>query len=126
MIKKARNNELTKGLVMFYQTLKFTGSNFDRIHKGKTTTIRLGCKCFDLDKPVRLLNEDTNEEVAAQIIEVRHVRFFRLGLLDAVADGFNSEEELRAELERVYQKEVEEADIVTVIRFKKIWIRDDE
>lgn len=102
------------------QTLRFSNANFLKVKQGKSTTIRLGMKCMELE-PVTLVNDDTQEEITAGIIEVRHVRFHRLGLLDAVADGFNSEGELRAELEHIYDREIEESDPVTVIRFKVIY-----
>jgi len=89
------------------QTLTFNNSNFSRLRGGKNTSIRLGMKSLEL-APVNLINNDTQESIEANIIDIRHVRFCRLGLSDAISDGFNCEEDLRKELEQCYEQPIDE------------------
>jgi len=99
------------------QKLTFNNSSFKRLRAGKSTTIRLGIKSFEL-APVSLLNNETQESIKADIIEIRHVRFCRVGLSDAISDGFNCEEDLIQELERCYKQTIDELAPVTIVRFK--------
>ena len=101
------------------QILTFNNSNFSKLSSGKRTTVRLGMKSFEL-APVMLINSETQQSVKADVIEIRNVRFCRLGLSDAISDGFNSEEDLRAELEHCYKQFIDEFAPVTVVRFKII------
>ncbi len=99
------------------QNINFTLSNFTRFDLGKWTTIRLGQKDYNLG-PVVLTCDEEQLERQAEIIEIRIVRFGDLGLSDAVADGFNTVEMLRHELQQVYRKFIPDHDVVTVVRFK--------
>ena len=99
------------------QRLNFSASNYNKLSLGKRTTIRLGSTSLMLGD-VALNCDELMTATMADITEVRTLRFSDLGLTDAVNDGFNSVEELRAELEHCYQKCVSVSEVVTQIRFK--------
>lgn len=99
------------------QNINFTLSNFTRFDLGKWTTIRLGQKDYSLG-PVVLTCDEEQLERQAEIIEIRVVRFGDLGLSDAAADGFNTIEMLRSELQVAYKQFISDFDVVTVVRLK--------
>lgn len=118
--------------------IKFTKSNFEKIRLGKRTTIRMGNTNYLLG-PVLLglvigndsvfdISEGRRIQVCfdclrAEIIEVRHTKFEKVTESDAKADGFDSVEELKAELENCYDCTINGETSVTIIKFK---LRDDE
>ena len=99
--------------------IDFSESNFNMLKQGKKTTVRLDEEEFSLGEAL-LVKVASKDVIRAEITEVRKVRFGDLGLSDAVADGFNSVSELRKELEKCYQKPINDYDVVNVVRFNLI------
>lgn len=99
------------------QTIDFTLQNFTGFDCGKKTSVRLGQKSYQLG-PVKLICSEEQLEYDSEIIEIRVVRFGDIGLLEANADGFNTVETLRHELENCYQKYISDYEPVTILRFK--------
>ncbi len=96
--------------------IDFSKYNFKKLKLGKQTTIRLGEKKFSLGKAVFTV-DGVASDLEPCISEIRILRFGDLGLSDAVADGFNSVEELRSELELCYAICISDFDPITVVRF---------
>ncbi len=100
------------------QSLNFSKSNYEGIKRGKRTTIRLGAWPSMTLGPAAAECRSEMTACEVEITEIRQVRLRDLGLAEAVADGFNSKEELREELERCYEKCISGFEPVTVFRFK--------
>ncbi|MCA2497821.1 hypothetical protein R7P75_04715 [Vibrio sp. 2175-1] len=99
------------------QTIDFTLPNFTRFELGKKTTVRLGQNAYQLG-PVKLTCSEEQLEYDSEIIEIRTIRFGDIGLAEATADGFNTVEVLRHELERCYEKFISDFEPVTIVRLK--------
>ncbi|MFR9719070.1 ASCH domain-containing protein [Aeromonas diversa] len=100
-----------------HQCINFTPSNFKMIQDGKRTTIRLGTKSLTLG-PVALTCDEGMDALSAYISEIRVVSFGLISQDDAANDGFNSVSDLKDELQRCYSTEINDHDVVTVIKFK--------
>ena len=103
---------------MAMTALNFNSRNFVKVAGGsKRTTIRLGDKSHGLGICVLMCDGQPTPE-AAEIVEVRKVRFGSLGLSDAIEHGYNNMAELKAEIESCYQCSVRADDVITIIRFE--------
>lgn len=97
--------------------LKLTNANFELALMGrKLTSVRLGHK--DIAPGLcELVNVETDQKKTINIWYVNRCLLSDLELNDARLDGFNTVEDLKAELRRCYRRFIENREPVTQVHF---------
>lgn len=115
------------------QVIRFSERNYELLKSGKRTTIRLGFRTYKLGRTAFTADSSLQDEIFdmaenkthyvffdslyGDIVDVRLVFFSSLTKRDAIADGFDSLEALKAELEHIYHCSIDDETIVTVVKF---------
>lgn len=99
--------------------LNFSTREFSKIFGStkKRTTINLSENKSFLSKVVLLCDKKPTQQLA-EITEIRVVRFGSITLKVALEHGYESINELKAELIRKYDRVVNSCDVVSIIRFE--------
>lgn len=85
----------------------------------KLSTICLGNKDIS-PGPALLVNDENQAKILVDIWFVNHCLLSDLELNDARLDGFDTMEDLKAELRRCYQRAIEDREVVTQILFNVV------
>lgn len=85
----------------------------------KLSTIRLGNKDIS-PGPAFLVNDENQAKILVDIWFVNHCLLSDLELNDARLDGFDTMEDLKAELRRCYQRPLQEREVVTQVLFNVV------
>lgn len=97
--------------------------NAENFHKAsidkKLSTIRLGNKDIS-PGPAFLVDTDSQAKLLVDIWFVNHCLLSDLELNDARLDGFDTMEDLKAQLRRCYQCEIREREVVTQVLFNVV------
>lgn len=99
------------------QEIKLSDENFNKVRLNrKLSTIRLGNKNIEIGEAF-LVNTENNTKMLINIWFVNHCLLSDLELNDARLDGFNTMEDLKAELRRCYQRPLQDREVVTQVLF---------
>jgi len=98
------------------QVIRFTKENFDKLLDVRSSTVRLGIKSYSLGT-AKLECVETGRTSIKTIEQLRIARFEDLDDEYAIKDGFSSLNELKEELERIYDEQIDSRTLLTVVDF---------